>query len=53
VDTPQTLLFEAPERGTEDLDEIHIAGAITSKAPRKVKDAMGSESEVTDRQTGR
>jgi hypothetical protein len=50
----ERLLFEAPQGGTEDLDESMITEAILSQAAGKLKDAVtGADGgdEATDRRT--
>jgi hypothetical protein len=48
----ERLLFEAPQEGTEDLDEGGISDAILRQAGGKIKDVVtGNEDEATDRVT--
>ncbi|MFL6244516.1 MAG: hypothetical protein ACJ74H_00710 [Thermoanaerobaculia bacterium] len=48
----ERILFEIPERGTEDLDSSMIAGPLLQQAGGKVTDVMtGHKKEATDRRT--
>ena len=49
----ERLLFDAPQGGTEDLDEAMIAGAVVKQAAGKLKDLVtGGDDEATERRTG-
>ncbi len=47
----ERLLFDVPDRGTEDLDESAIGEAIAQQVVGKAKDAVGRSEEPTDRRT--
>jgi hypothetical protein len=48
----ERLLFEVPEKGTEDVDESAVSGAILRQSSGKIKDVVTRhEEEATDRLT--
>jgi hypothetical protein len=50
----EELLFDPPQRGTEDLDKSEVSGAILRQAAGKIKDALsGNSKEATDRRSYR